>query len=423
MKSLIIKCKPEASHREAPHEKSTNTRENERQNAPKLTVRVPSPFPYESDNAVPWVYDVQSLPSLESSNIIGIGGMTRSGCVYTPKDLGDKSPKGKDKEEGRTECDKEDEFLQFIRQSEYCILNQLNHTPAKITLLSLIMSSEPHQKALLKVLNEAYVAHHISQDKFEGIVSHLTANDHLTFTDDEIPNGRPNHNKPLHISVKCKDFLIAKVLVDNGSSLNVLPKGTFDKLMVEEAQMQPSNMIVRAFDGSRREIMGEVVLPIQVGPTVFNVEFQVMDIAPAYSCLLGRPWIHQARAVPSTLHQKVKFVVDNKMVVVKEEEDMIISKPLTVPYVDAAEEALETAFQALEIAHVEKNSNKNPAARILFKNGYRSGQGLGKSAQGAKEFPNHISNPGRRGLGYEPTTEPRKGGTTAPALYEIFQSA
>nr|KYP37394.1 hypothetical protein KK1_041404 [Cajanus cajan] len=62
--------------------------------------------------------------------------------------------------------------------------------------------------------------------------------------------------------------------------------------MVKEAQMQPSNMIVRAFNESRREVMGEVVLPIQVGPTVFNVEFQVMDIAPAYSYLLGRPWIH-----------------------------------------------------------------------------------------------------------------------------------
>nr|KYP33205.1 hypothetical protein KK1_045964 [Cajanus cajan] len=67
--------------------------------------------------------------------------------------------------------------------------------------------------------------------------------------------------------------------------------------------------------------MGEVILHIQVGPTIFNVEFHVMDIAPAYSFLLGRPWIHQARVVPSTLHQKVKFVVDHKLVVVQAEED------------------------------------------------------------------------------------------------------
>jgi len=32
-------------------------------------------------------------------------------------------------------------------------------------------------------------------------------------------------------------------------------------------------MIVRAFDGSRREVMGEIELPIKVGPCTFQVTF------------------------------------------------------------------------------------------------------------------------------------------------------
>nr|KYP47720.1 hypothetical protein KK1_030602 [Cajanus cajan]KYP47735.1 hypothetical protein KK1_030617 [Cajanus cajan] len=136
--------------------------------------------------------------------------------------------------------------------------------------------------------------------------------------------------------------------------------------------MRPSNMIIRAFNGSRREVMGEITLPIQVGPTIFNVEFQVMDIAPAYNCLLGRPWIHQAKAIPSTIHYKIKFVVNDKLVIVQAEEEMIINKPLTILYVDVAEEALETAFQALEVIHIEKISRKrNLVAQILFKSDYR----------------------------------------------------
>ncbi|KAL2322227.1 hypothetical protein Fmac_026606 [Flemingia macrophylla] len=63
------------------------------------------------------------------------------------------------------------------------------------------MSSEAYRQALLKVLNEAYVTHNISQDKIEGIISHITVNDHLTFTNEEIPPEGANHNKPLHISV------------------------------------------------------------------------------------------------------------------------------------------------------------------------------------------------------------------------------
>ena len=62
---------------------------------------------------------------------------------------------------------------------------------------------------------------------------------------------------------------------------------------------------------------------MQIGPCTFNVEFQVMDISPSYNCLLGRPWIHIVGAVPSTLHQKIKFVTEGQLVCISDEEDMI----------------------------------------------------------------------------------------------------
>ena len=68
-------------------------------------------------------------------------------------------------------------------------------------------------------------------------------------------------------------------------------------------------MVVRAFDGTKREVLENIRLSIQVGPYTFDSEFIVMDINPSYNFLLGRRWIHMAGVVPSTLHQKVKFVV------------------------------------------------------------------------------------------------------------------
>ena len=103
-------------------------------------------------------------------------------------------------------------------------------------------------------------------------------------------------------------------------------------------------------------VRGEIELPIQIGPCTFQITFQVMDITPAYSCLLGRPWIHSAGAIPSTLHQKMKFVVGDQLIIVSGEEDILVSCPPSMSYVEAAEESLETAFQALEIvdnAYVE----------------------------------------------------------------------
>ena len=96
-------------------------------------------------------------------------------------------------------------------------------------------------------------------------------------------------------------------------------------------------MVVRAFDGSRCDVRGEIDLPIQIGPHMCQTTFQVMDINPAYSCLLGRPWIHFVGVFPSTLHQKLKFMVEGQLVIVSSEEDILVSCSSSTPYVEAME--------------------------------------------------------------------------------------
>ena len=126
-------------------------------------------------------------------------------------------------------------------------------------------------------------------------------------------------------------------------------------------------MVVWAFDGSCQDIRGEIDLPIQIGPHIYQITFQVMDINPAYSFLLGQPWIHSVGVVPSTLHQRLKFMVEGKLIIVLGEEDILVSCPSSTPYVEAAEESLEMSFQALEVvsnAYVE-SPQCNPAHLVL----------------------------------------------------------
>lgn len=86
--------------------------------------------------------------------------------------------------------------------------------------------------------------------------------------------------------------------MDTGSSLNVLPKSSLSKLTIEGLVMKPSKLVVNEFDGSRRTLIGELDLPIKIRPHTFFM----MDIHPAYNCLLGRPWIHSIGVVNSTLY-------------------------------------------------------------------------------------------------------------------------
>jgi hypothetical protein len=116
--------------------------------------------------------------------------------------------------------------------------------------------------------------------------------------------------------------------------------------------MRYNRVIVKAFDGSRKTVIGEVDVPVKIGLSDFQITFQVMDVHPAYNCLLGRPWIHEAGAVTSTLHQKLKFMKNGKLVIVGGEKELLVSHLSSFSYIETEDE-IGTPFQALSIT-VEK---------------------------------------------------------------------
>ena len=58
-----------------------------------------------------------------------------------------------------------------------------------------------------------------------------------------------------------------------------------------------------------------------------------MDIPRSFNLLLGRPWIHSAGAIPSSLHQKVKFITNGQIITVLGEQDYSIYRDTTIPYI------------------------------------------------------------------------------------------
>jgi len=414
----------------------------------------PVPFPYQNSHVVPWRYapprerkeeatDISSLSAMVT-NITGLSGVTCDGCVFAPPDLPTqpanakgkakiaeeqndkvipapdedipmKSPSKKKDGCGKKKVSLEEagEFLRIIQQSKFKVIEQLYKTPARVSLLELLMSSEPHRALLVKVLNEAHVAQDISVEGFGGLVNNITANNYLAFAEEEISAEGRGHNRALHVSVKCMDHVVAKVLINNGSSLNVMPKSTLEKFPFNASHLRLSSMVVRAFDGSCREVRGEIDLPVQIGPHTCQVTFQVMDINPTYNCLLGRSWIHSVGVIPSTLHQKLKFVVEGHLAIVSGEEDILVSCLSSMPYVEAVEESLEIAFQSFEvvsIAFIDSFSGQPclsdmamMVAQVMLGNGYEPGMGLGKNNSGRTSLISTRGNRGKFGLGYKPT--------------------
>lgn len=194
---------------------------------------------------------------------------------------------------------------------------------------------------LSEMIENGHVPHDISVCQFEGVVNNIAISLSLGFSDNELLTEGRNHNKALHISIKCMDTVLSRVLVDTGSSANVMSKGSLTKFTIAGLVIKPSELVVREFDGSRRTVIGEVDLPMKIGPHTFFINFFIMDIHPAYSFLLGRPWINSVGAVTSTLHQRLKFSVGDKLVIMEGKEDIVVSHLAYFRYVEGEGELKE----------------------------------------------------------------------------------
>ena len=80
----------------------------------------------------------------------------------------------------------------------------------------------------------------------------MTADNGLGFFDADLTPKARKHSEALHVSMECIGETLAHVLVDTGSSLNVLPKKALDRLDCEGLTLKPSNIVMRAFDARWR---------------------------------------------------------------------------------------------------------------------------------------------------------------------------
>ncbi|XP_071926092.1 uncharacterized protein [Coffea arabica] len=411
-------------------------------------LEFPEQMPVNNLQEVPWNYEEPSL-------LIGgkdclkedISTITRSGKIVGNSDI-DVQSRAKVKSptpKPRVSENEAVDFLKMLKRSEYKIVEQLDRMPAQISFLNLLLTSELHREALLKILNEAQVLKDIPVDKFSNIVGNVLAANHITFSDDDLTAEGIGHNRALYISVRCNGKLLPRVLVDNGSALNICPWNTLTKLGFLDIKLRPSATVVRGFDGSRRESMGEADLVLEIGPAQFQVTCQVMDFSSVYNILLGRPWIHASNSVPSSLHQMLRFITNDQLITVFAEDDctMIIDAKFK------GEDRKGTPISSHHVADIvsvgwasrDKSFTQSDLpeasimmAREMIRGGYEIGKGLGRELQGILEPIEIPTQKDTFGLGFHPTAKDRKemqarkqaekkGKQTAlyiPPLYHIF---
>ena len=134
-----------------------------------------------------------------------------------------------------------------------------------------------------------------------------------------------NYNRALFIPTEVKGKRTSYVMVDDGSTINVCPLQILPNLGVKVEELMKSDLVIRSYDDSTRSVEGTFMAPMKTGPIEAVVEFTMLDIPVTYALLLGRPWYHVLGGVPSTMHQKVKFLLDGEVITIDDSMSKIMS--------------------------------------------------------------------------------------------------
>ncbi|XP_070008386.1 uncharacterized protein [Nicotiana sylvestris] len=208
-------------------------------------------------------------------------------------------------------------FFQKMNMPDYEVVDQLCKYPEQVSMLSLLMKSAEHQKILLKTLNEAYIPAETSVEQLERMTERFFAVNQVSFSKNDLPPEGAAHNKALHLTVKCEDYYVKRVMLDGGSGVDICPLSTLQRMEVGTGRIHPNNVCVRAFDGIKRDTLGEIDFVLTIGPVEFEITFQ--------------------------------FEYEDREIVVHGEDEQSIYRDPSITYLEAKEGFEHTVYQAFEV--------------------------------------------------------------------------
>ncbi|XP_060972387.1 uncharacterized protein LOC133038303 [Cannabis sativa] len=129
----------------------------------------------------------------------------------------------------------------------------------------------------------------------------------ISFTTSESTRLLNPHHDALVISLYIANYLTKRILVDNGSSANILFLSALREMGIDESKIVRKTTVLIGFSGEQKNTSGEIELPVYAEGVNLCTRFLAIDSPSAYNVILGRPWIHEMEAVPSTYHQALRF--------------------------------------------------------------------------------------------------------------------
>ena len=133
----------------------------------------------------------------------------------------------------------------------------------------------------------------------------------ITFSDADLEGCQHPHDDPLVIRDVVTNKIVHRVLIDNGSSTDIIFTSAFEKMGIGKDKLELINAHLRGFSKDRVLPLGSVQLVLTLGDppcqATTMTKFLIVEASSAYNMLLGMPSPNAIRVIPFAYHMVVKF--------------------------------------------------------------------------------------------------------------------
>ncbi|RDY12366.1 hypothetical protein CR513_02858, partial [Mucuna pruriens] len=139
----------------------------------------------------------------------------------------------------------------------------------------------------------------------------------ITFGERDMRYDPPRHDEPMVILVVVAEYKVERVLIDQGSSVNILYWSMYMKMGLKPIDMEPCTGKLYGFTGEQVEIRGEIELETTFGEgnhtRTISILYTIVDVEASYNIIMGQPMLNKLDAVVSTYHLCMKYPVKKEV--------------------------------------------------------------------------------------------------------------
>ncbi|XP_070009543.1 uncharacterized protein LOC142164769 [Nicotiana tabacum] len=114
------------------------------------------------------------------------------------------------------------------------------------------------------------------------------------------------HYDAFVITLRILDTNVRRIMVDDGSGACIIHPRVLAHIKLKD-KIEPRCITLTGFNNVVEQTSGEITLHVLAGGITLETTFHIMDQDTAYNAIIGRPWIHALKAIPSILYQVIKF--------------------------------------------------------------------------------------------------------------------